>query len=124
METIKYYSNMQELITTECTPLEALLNLKQAYHVFSDSDHQIHFEEVTEKITRDESALNYCGILPAISPENMGDKTFRERYHVKYAYMTGAMANGIASERMVIELGKNNILSSFGAAGLIPSRLE
>ena len=116
---------MKEFVSTECTQCkEAPLDLNQAYHVFSDNDNQIHFEEVSEKITPDESALNYCGILPAISPENMGDKTFRERYYVKYAYMTGAMANGIASERMVIELGKNNILSSFGAAGLVPSQLE
>jgi trans-AT polyketide synthase/acyltransferase/oxidoreductase domain-containing protein len=103
---------------------EFVSNINQAYHVFSDNNNQIHFEEVSEKIVPDRSALNYCGKLPAISTENIGDKTFRERYHVKYAYMTGAMANGIASERMVIELGKNNILSSFGAAGLIPSQLE
>ncbi|NEQ65328.1 MAG: PfaD family polyunsaturated fatty acid/polyketide biosynthesis protein [Symploca sp. SIO2D2] len=38
--------------------------------------------------------------------------------------MTGAMANGIASEELVIALGKENILSSFGAAGLVPERIE
>jgi len=101
-------------------------NIKQAYHVFSDASNQLHFEEVSDEIhkTPVKPALHYCGKLPAISPEHIGDKTFRDRYNVKYAYMTGAMANGIASERMVIELAKNNILSSFGAAGLIPSRLE
>jgi trans-AT polyketide synthase, acyltransferase and oxidoreductase domains len=105
---------------------ELISNINQAYHVFSDKNDQIHFEEASNevKIAPDRLALNYFGKLPAISPETLGDKTFRERYHVKYAYMTGAMANGIASETMVIELGKNNILSSFGAAGLIPSRLE
>lgn len=103
-----------------------LININQAYHVFSDNNDQLHFEEVSneKKITSGNQALNYCGKLPAISPEHIGDKTFRERYNIKYAYMTGAMANGIASERMVIELAKNNILSSFGAAGLIPNRLE
>src|SRR4051812_22374615 len=109
---------MKELISTECAQCnEAPPDCKQAYHVFSDNNDQIHFEEVAEAIIPDRSPLNYCGKLPAIRPENLGDKTFRERYQVKYAYMTGAMANGIASERMVIELGKNNILSSFGAAG-------
>jgi len=104
----------------------ALFNIEQAYHVFSDNNHQIHFEAASEeiKIVPGRPPFNYCGKLPAISPENMGDNTFRERYNVKYAYMTGAMANGIASERMVIELGTNDILSSFGAAGLIPSQLE
>ncbi|SFD49936.1 PfaD family protein [Chitinophaga sp. CF118] len=114
---------MKELVSTYNA---ALFNIKQAYHVYSDNNEQIHLEEVSKEIkpALDRPQLNYYGKLPAISPENLGDKTFRERYNVKYAYMTGAMANGIASERMVIELGKNNILSSFGAAGLIPSRLE
>jgi hypothetical protein len=34
------------------------------------------------------------------------------------------MANGIASEELVIALGKENILSSFGAAGLVPERIK
>jgi len=83
---------------------ELVSNIQQSYNFFAGNRHQI--------------------TLPEISPENLGDKTFRERYNVKYAYMTGAMANGIASENMVIELGQNNILSSFGAAGLIPYCLE
>ncbi|SEW00691.1 PfaD family protein [Chitinophaga sp. YR573] len=114
---------MKEFLSTSNA---AIFNIKQAYHVFSDNNNQIHFEEVSEeiKITPNRPQSDYCGKLPAISPENIGDKTFRERYNVKYAYMTGAMANGIASERMVIELGKNDILSSFGAAGLVPSLLE
>jgi PfaD family protein len=38
--------------------------------------------------------------------------------------MTGAMANGIASEAMVISLGQQNILASFGAGGLGLERVE
>ena len=34
------------------------------------------------------------------------------------------MANGIASEELVIALGQQGILASFGAAGLVPSRIE
>ena len=34
------------------------------------------------------------------------------------------MANGIASADLVISLGKANLLGSFGAAGLIPSRVK
>jgi len=53
-----------------------------------------------------------------------GDPEFIKTYGVKMAYMTGAMANGIASEEMVIASGSLGVLSSFGAAGLIPSRIE
>ena len=39
--------------------------------------------------------------------------------------MTGSMANGIASENLVISSsGKVGLLSSFGAAGLLPSIIE
>jgi trans-AT polyketide synthase, acyltransferase and oxidoreductase domains len=62
--------------------------------------------------------------VPAIGFHQLGDPTFLEFYNVKYAYATGAMAQGIASEEMVIALGKANILSSFGAGGLSPTRVE
>ena len=61
---------------------------------------------------------------PALGTESLGDGNFRRVHGVKYAYYAGAMANGIASEELVIALGKAGILCSFGAAGLIPSRVE
>ena len=62
--------------------------------------------------------------VPPMLAQQLGDPNFRAFYGVKYAYMTGAMANGISSEEMVISLGKQNILSSFGAGGLDLSRVE
>ena len=62
--------------------------------------------------------------IPPLIPQQLGDASFLDFHQVKYAYMTGAMANGIASEELVIALGKENILSSFGAAGLVPDRIE
>ncbi len=61
---------------------------------------------------------------PALLPSDLGDPAFRETYGLKYAYMAGAMANAIASEAMVIELGRAGMLGSFGSAGVVPSRLE
>ncbi|MCH4293524.1 PfaD family polyunsaturated fatty acid/polyketide biosynthesis protein [Shewanella sp. 3B26] len=54
----------------------------------------------------------------------LGSEDFRRCHGVKYAYYAGAMANGIASEELVIALGKAGILCSFGAAGLVPARVE
>ena len=62
--------------------------------------------------------------VPAIEFHQLGDPNFLEFYGIKYAYMTGAMAQGIASEEMVITLGKANISSSFGAGGLSLARVE
>ncbi|ACA85712.1 eicosapentaenoate synthase subunit PfaD [Shewanella woodyi] len=61
---------------------------------------------------------------PALGTESLGDSNFRRVHGVKYAYYAGAMANGISSEELVIALGQAGILCSFGAAGLIPSRVE
>lgn len=62
--------------------------------------------------------------VPPIQIQQLGDPSFLSFHGVKSAYVTGAMAGGIASEEMVIALGKEKILSSFGAGGLSPSRLE
>ncbi len=62
--------------------------------------------------------------VPAMQIKQLGDPNFLDFHNVKYAYVTGAMAHGIASEELVIALGKEKILSSFGAGGLSPARVE
>ncbi|MEI6386970.1 MAG: PfaD family polyunsaturated fatty acid/polyketide biosynthesis protein, partial [Spirochaetota bacterium] len=57
-------------------------------------------------------------------PEDLGDPAFKASHVVKYAYHGGAMANAIASEELVIALGKQGFLCSFGCAGLVPDRVE
>lgn len=62
--------------------------------------------------------------LPPLLPENLGDRRFRQRYGLKYAYVAGAMANGITSVDMVEAAGASGIIAFFGAAGLSPDRIE
>ncbi|MGM3307905.1 PfaD family polyunsaturated fatty acid/polyketide biosynthesis protein [Anabaena sp. WFMT] len=62
--------------------------------------------------------------LPPLRLQQFGDPNFLAVHGVKSAYMTGAMAGGIASEEMVIALGKEQLLGSFGAGGLTPDRIE
>ena len=61
---------------------------------------------------------------PALLPEALGDPAFRREHGVRYAYATGAMANGIASEALVQAGAKAGLLSFFGAAGLSLERVE
>lgn len=61
---------------------------------------------------------------PALRPENLGDPAFRAEHGVRFAYATGAMANGIASEALVEAGARAGLLSFFGAAGLSPARVE
>ncbi len=62
--------------------------------------------------------------LPPLQLQQFGDPNFLRVHAVQYAYMTGAMAGGIASEEMVIAVGKQKLLSSYGAGGLTPDRIE
>lgn len=67
---------------------------------------------------------NCLGIVPATLPEHLGDPSFLRDHGVRFAYHAGAMANGISSEEMVIALGTQRILSSFGAGGLSVERVR
>ncbi|MBN2563427.1 MAG: hypothetical protein JXQ75_21105, partial [Phycisphaerae bacterium] len=62
--------------------------------------------------------------VPALGPEALGDPAFRETHRVRYAYVAGAMANGIASEEMVEAMARAGMLAFFGAAGLSLERIE
>ncbi len=63
-------------------------------------------------------------IVPALHPSMLGDPLFRSRHGLRYAYVAGAMANGIASEEMVEAMSRGGMLGFFGAAGLPLSRVE
>ncbi|MEE8410629.1 MAG: 2-nitropropane dioxygenase, partial [Myxococcota bacterium] len=62
--------------------------------------------------------------LPALYPEWLGDRTFAEVHGVRFPYVTGAMANGIATVRMVIAMAETGGLGFFGAAGLQPAVVD
>ncbi len=62
--------------------------------------------------------------LPPLPPDRLGDAGFRDAHGVRFSYLAGAMANGIASARLVVTLGKAGLLGSFGAAGLSVARVD
>jgi PfaD family protein len=62
--------------------------------------------------------------LPALYPEWLGDRSFCEVHGVRFPYVAGEMANGIATTRMVIALARAEMLGFFGAAGLRFDKVE
>lgn len=68
--------------------------------------------------------LEWLGTLPALYPEWLGDRSFQEAHGTRYAYIAGAMANGIASTDIVIAIAKAGGIGFFGAAGLPESRVS
>lgn len=64
------------------------------------------------------------GMLPPIYPEWLGDRSFAETHGTRFPYVAGAMANGIASTRLVVAMANTGCLGFFGAAGLSLPRVE
>ena len=62
-------------------------------------------------------------LLPPLPPSQLGDPTFRTAHGLRFAYMTGAMANGIGSVEIVTAMSRAGMLGSFGAAGLSVERV-
>ena len=62
--------------------------------------------------------------VPPLPPENLGDMDFKKRHNLKYAYIAGAMANGISSVKMVKAMANNGMTAFFGSGGLSIERIE
>lgn len=56
--------------------------------------------------------------VPALRPDALGDPMFRAQFNLRYAYVCGAMANGITSVEMVQCAGRAGMIAFFGAGGL------
>jgi trans-AT polyketide synthase/acyltransferase/oxidoreductase domain-containing protein len=56
--------------------------------------------------------------IPACRLEDLGDASFKSDHGLRYALMSGAMANGIGSVEIVQSMGKSGFLGVFGSAGL------
>jgi trans-AT polyketide synthase, acyltransferase and oxidoreductase domains len=63
-------------------------------------------------------------LVPAVSPDQLGDPTFLTDLQIRYPYAAGAMANGIASVALVTALARAGLLAFFGAAGLSLETVE
>ncbi|MEO6951144.1 MAG: PfaD family polyunsaturated fatty acid/polyketide biosynthesis protein [Polyangia bacterium] len=64
------------------------------------------------------------GTLPPLYPEWLGDRAFTETHGLRFPYVAGEMANGIASVALVVAMARAGMLGFFGAAGLSLSRVE
>jgi len=65
-----------------------------------------------------------CAFAPPLHPKYLGDPGFKKIHNLRYAYVAGAMANGITSVKMVEEAGRAGMIAFFGAAGLLLREIE
>ena len=74
--------------------------------------------------TNGRPSLALMGSLPALYPEWLGDRSFNEVHQVRFPYVAGAMANGIATTELVTAMAQAGMLAFFGAAGLTRDRVS
>jgi PfaD family protein len=71
----------------------------------------------------DQNTKPVAAFLPPLPAQQLGDPAFLQEHGIRYAYMTGAMANGIGSVEIVEAMSRAGMLGSFGAAGLSLERI-
>ncbi len=115
-----------QLFEVEALP-ERLCSLDVPFSLVSDQSQiklglggSIHLDDKVE----DENAYQHLAFVPKQTIQALGNKQFCHDYAIKYPYMTGAMANGIASVELVEAIAKADMLASFGAAGLSLAEVE
>lgn len=96
---------------------QMLLYVKSGEEIKLATGGNIYFEQ-------DEETEQIKALYPIIKPLQLGDKEFTKTYGTQYAYYAGAMANGISSVQMVIELGKKGFMGSLGTGGMNLQRIE
>lgn len=104
-------------------------------HILQHVRHPVHVvrEEATgqlgvamggELVTAGAAEVSLVGTLPPIYPEWLGDRQFTEAHGIRFPYVTGAMANGIATPALVVAMAEAGMLGFFGAAGLSYANVE
>ena len=107
----------------EASIKEKLANTHLPCYIVKDFGDRIGVSNEGE-IAQEGKGLQLLAMVPPLTAAQLGDPSFQKDYHLKYCYKTGAMANGIASEALVIAMGKAGLIGSFGAAGLVPRRVN
>ena len=121
----KLEAAVEKLAVEEGEIRQALLRLEEVCYVLRDDGSRTGVcieSEIEEGSGR--TSMEVLGYLLPLLPHQLGDRGFMKDHGIRLPYMSGAMANGIASEALVTAMGKAELLGSFGAAGLVPTRIE
>jgi len=107
---------------------EALMRVSRPVFVIRQNDKLAVSQQGSITIGGDRphpaDALPLVGYAPALHPENFGEAAFKQAFNLRYAYVVGAMANGITSVEMVEACARAGMIGFFGAAGLMPDEIE
>lgn len=117
----------RELVTERAAMRRVLQNLRHPVYVVEQEDGialAIGGQAVLGAKVPAGECRRLLGYAPALRLAELGDLSFTVDHGVRFPYMTGAMANGIASVELVAAAARAGVLGSFGAAGLRVPALE
>lgn len=117
-----------DFIEVAPTYTDALMQVTRPIHVIFRDDHVTlgigGRSLLGEGSLHVQPSFPLLAFAPAIHPRQLGDPAFCKAHGLKYAYLAGAMANGIGSEEIVEAMSRAGMLGFFGSAGLSIPRVE
>ncbi len=81
-------------------------------------------ESIKEEIIPSEETEKESEKKNRLTASDMGSESFKRDYGLKYAYLTGAMYQGIASKELVVAVGNAGMMGFFGSGGLKKDKIE
>ncbi|MFZ9887181.1 MAG: PfaD family polyunsaturated fatty acid/polyketide biosynthesis protein [Myxococcota bacterium] len=106
--------------------VEATQRVRETAHVVAAPTGHIGvgFAGLLEGSPAASGTLRWLGSLAPLYPEWLGDRAFCAAHGVRFPYIAGAMANGICTVDIVVEMARAGMIGFYGAAGLPPSQVE
>ncbi|MCG8443799.1 MAG: PfaD family polyunsaturated fatty acid/polyketide biosynthesis protein [Caulobacterales bacterium] len=108
----------------EVSPEEAVRQFRRPVIITRapDGSHRLRLADDRDGLTSPAALAGveggFVGLLPPLYPEWLGDRSFTDAHAVRFPYVVGEMARGIATARMVIAAARAGVMGFFGSAGL------
>ncbi len=101
--------------------LQCVRDFREPAHIVRREGYEPGVGRAGTLVTADASSgagYDVLGSLPPLYPEWLGDRSFNRAHGVRFPYVAGEMANGIATVASVTAMARARMLGFFGAAGL------
>ena len=95
-----------------------LVKKNQGIHVALDGSVELASAAAMASAADAEGRYPLIAVVPPLPPGSLGDPYFKSALGLRYAYVVGAMANGITSVDMVDAAARTGMIGFFGAAFL------
>jgi trans-AT polyketide synthase/acyltransferase/oxidoreductase domain-containing protein len=122
----KVLTGLIRQIKAEATPLVGSFapEPRQERPALARSPELITATSVTKSAPAPAADVRMPASIARITVGNLGSAAFRRDFGLKYSYYAGAMYRGIASEDLVIAMGRSGFMGFFGAGGLSIDRVR